>query len=161
MFHIVMLSAMLAAADAAPVPGETWSYRLLETPTLVYGVDESDDAPVIFKCKLRKGFANIQTEVVAPPPTPSAADWSGVVKLRSGSVSGSVKAKVTASEMTGGEWAEADIPLGAPILQAFRGSGRLTVLNDNAAVYDAKSGAERAAIATFFKVCAGGPAPKR
>ena len=163
MLHLAMASAIMLAAGGASASGVVWFYRLVEprTPTLIYGVDESDDTPLILRCGLRKGVARLETDVDAPPPSPRAKSWPGVIKLKSGSVAAAVKAKVSANEESGGDWAEGDVPLGAPILDAFRRSGRLTVVNGGAQqAFDAKSAAELSAIGSFFQACAARPGPK-
>jgi hypothetical protein len=126
-----------------------WGYAepsAQEGPKLAFGTDGTDDLAVLFMCDPKTGRVTFNVPVAEGMDVPA-------VKLRSGGVMRRYEA-LAPQEPDGYEMVYFRTDRADPALKAFVKSGRLAIDLYGAYIpHDAKSAAERGAVARFAKAC--------
>jgi hypothetical protein len=147
---LAAISVLLGACATTP-SGErmTWAYvegSKAEGPKLAFGVAHTDELSVVFFCDPSTDFVAFDV--------PAALELStGSATLKSGAVA-RVYDSMATLEVDPYEVLHFKTGRRDPVLKAFATSGRLALdVHDGFVPHDAKTTAERAAVARFAKAC--------
>ena len=110
---------------------------------LAYGTPQSDDAPLMMSCR-SGGRVSISQNQLQP---------GDGVTLESGPARTTFHGEAEPDQLNGGTIVTADAAVTSPVLQAFRRSGRLAMVENGRTARLPASPAERAQIQRFFEVC--------
>ena len=145
---LAALSFMGACATAPDAEADTRAWVLgadgAET-RLAYGTPDSDDAPLMLRCRAGSGRVTVSRDAAKP--------GEGVT-LASGGRSLTLRGQEEPDMINGeGVIVTAQTSLNGPVLQGFRDSGRLALVTDRRRAELPATAAERVQIRRFFQTC--------
>ena len=140
--------AAAAAWSAGAEDGLFWFYsRAEDGPKLAYGAPNSDAVRLMIYC--RPTEPRVRLEATTPAATAPAR-----LTVTSTGATAALPAASDANPMGGGRLVSAQAATTAPVLTAFRNTGRLTVAAGGEPMTMNAGPAERAAVQSFFAACA-------
>ena len=152
------LAAAALAGCAQPLPpdpgppdraddGRAWIYNADgPEPRLAHGTPQSDDVVVMMSCRARSGSIEVMQGALRP--------GQGIA-LSSGGRSVVLTGRSEPDQLSGGVFVTASRAIGDPVLQSFRRTGSLAVMENGRWAPLAASPSERGGIAAFFAACGG------
>jgi hypothetical protein len=118
-----------------------------DTASLAYGRADSDDVDLMLQCS--RGSHRVEVSALTPRMTRGAAPLT----LVSGPVKSDLQAQVTPDEENAGGLASASAASDAPVLAAFRKTGRLSFRLAGRQQAFAATAGEQVGVARFFAAC--------
>ncbi len=154
-FAIAAVAAALLAACATPAAppaavqdgARTW-IQLTDAgeARLAYGTPNSDDAPLLMRCRPGSGRITVSADQRRPGEGITLASGGRTLTLQGGE---------EPDQLNGdGVIVTADAPADAPVFAGFRRCGRMTLVSRRGSVDLPAAGGELAAVERFFAACA-------
>ena len=148
-FALVLLAAAALSGCATSDAGRDargWFFNAEGGETkLAYGTPQSDDTPLMLSCSGATGRVTLSQTARKP---------GDGVTLASGGRRTTFYGEAEADPLGGGTTVTAEAAVTAPVLSAFRDSGRLSIEENGRAAELHATPAERARIQQFFGACA-------
>jgi hypothetical protein len=144
-FFCLVAAALAACASIDPARDtRAWFFNTDGEVKLAYGTPQSDDVALMLSCEPRSGRVAVSQSALRP---------GDGVTLTSGGRRTTFYGEAEPDQLNGGVFVTAETSAAAPVLAAFRDTGRIGVVEDGRAAELYATPAERMQIQQFFGAC--------